>query len=136
MALLALLEIGDNLAKRYNKQYLLTDLRLLFNRSYNVIPNGNIRCERMEMFVVAPGKDDLFMFEWFLHKTTISGRIVVSLTGDLNDMEPRTQEIYFEDARCFSLTEKYSVDNSSRRLLKLSMASEKIKMDEVTFNCI
>lgn len=40
MAFSAVLEIGDNDAKRYHKQFLLTDLRIVFNRSYAVIPEG------------------------------------------------------------------------------------------------
>ena len=38
MAFSAVLEIGDNEVKRYYKQYLLTDLRLVLDRSYTVIP--------------------------------------------------------------------------------------------------
>ena len=63
MAFSAVLEIGDNDAKRYYKQYLLTELRMVFNRTYTVIPDGVARCERLELTVVAPSKDDLFMFE-------------------------------------------------------------------------
>ena len=55
MAFSAVLEIGDNEVKRYYKQYLLTDLRLVLDRSYTVIPEGVARCERLELTVVAPG---------------------------------------------------------------------------------
>lgn len=136
MALLAVLEFGDNSTKRYYKQYLLTDLRLMFNRSYNVIPTGKIRCEGMEITVVAPYKNDLSMFEWFLQNSTHSGRIVISLTGDSTDSESKAQEIYFEDAKCASLSEKYQVDNLRNRQLKVSIVSEKIEMGSVTFKCL
>ena len=59
MAFSAVLEIGDNTTRRYYKQFLLTDLCIVFNRSYNVIPTGAARCERLDIVVVAPGKEDL-----------------------------------------------------------------------------
>ena len=59
MAFSAVLEIGDNDAKRYYKQYLLTDLRMVFNRSYTVIPDGVARCERLEPGYLAEGLDRL-----------------------------------------------------------------------------
>ena len=136
MAFSAVLEIGDNDAKRYYKRYLLTDLRIVFNRTYTVIPDGVARCERLELTVVAPGKEDLFMFEWFLRSHTMTGRIVVSLTGDVNDMGSKNQEIYFEDATCFSMSEKYDIDSSRRRSLKLALVSDKIDIEDLTFKCV
>jgi hypothetical protein len=136
MALTAVLEIGDNTTKLYYKQYMLTDLRLVFNRSYKVVPTGIARCERMELTVVAPGKDDLFMFDWFLRSTSISGRIVITLNDEDKGSDSNSQVIFFEDAYCFSMSEKYDIDNSRRRLLKMAMVSEKIDIKEVTFKCI
>lgn len=43
MAFSAVLEIGDNEVKRYYKQYLLTDLRLVLDRSYTVILSFTVR---------------------------------------------------------------------------------------------
>lgn len=90
----------------------------------------------MEITVVAPHKNDLSMFEWFLQNSTHSGRIVISLTGDSTDSESKAQEIYFEDAKCASLSEKYQVDNLRNRQLKVSIVSEKIEMGSVTFKCM
>ena len=67
MAFSAVLEIGDNEVKRYYKQYLLTDLRLVLDRSYTVIPEGVARCERLELTVVAM-------------RTTITSRVSLSIT--------------------------------------------------------
>ncbi len=136
MAFSAVLEIGDNEVKRYYKQYLLTDLRLVLGRSYTVIPEGVARCERLELTVVAPGKKDLFMFEWFLRSHSITGRIVVSLTGDVNDAETDNQVIYFQDAQCFSMSENYDIDSSRRRSLKMALVSEKIDIEDLTFKCL
>ena len=46
MALTAVLEIGDNGIKRYQKQYMLSDFRIVFNRSYNVLPTSMARTYR------------------------------------------------------------------------------------------
>jgi hypothetical protein len=136
MAFSAILEIGDNDAKRYYKRYQLTDLRVVFNRSYTVIPDGVARCERLELTVVAPGRKDLFMFEWFLRSHAITGRVVVSLTGDVNDLGSNNQEIYFEDATCFSMSENYDIDSARRRSLKLGLVSDKIDIEDLTFKCL
>lgn len=130
------MEIGDNEVKRYYKQYLLTDLRLVLDRSYTVTPEGVARCERLELTVVAPGKKDLFMFEWFLRSHSITGRIVVSLTGDVNDAETDNQVIYFQDAQCFSMSENYDIDSSRRRSLKMALVSDKIDIEDLTFKCL
>lgn len=136
MAFSAVLEIGDNDAKRYHKQFLLTDLRIVFNRSYTVIPEGVARCERLELTVVAPGRKDLFLFEWFLRSHAITGRILISLTGDVNDMESKNQEIYFEDAQCFAMYENYDIATPHRRSMKLALVSDKIDIEDLTFKCL
>ena len=136
MAFSAVLEIGDNDTKRYNKQYLLTDFRLVLSRAYNIVPEGATSCERLELTMVSADKSDLFFFEWFLRSNAITGRIIISLTGDVNDSTSENQEIYFEDATCFSLTENYDIDSSRRRSLKLALVSDKISIEDLTFNCI
>ena len=78
MALTALLEFGDNTIKRYSKQYLVSDCRLLFARSFNSFsPEETARCKGVEVTVVAPGKDDLGLMEWFSTQSVQSGRIVI-----------------------------------------------------------
>ena len=136
MALSAVLEIGDNGIKRYQKQYLLSDFRIVFNRSYNVLPTGKARCERIEMVIVAPGRKDLEMFSWFLHGDSIDGRIVIGLTDEVNDNDAKVQILYFEGAKFFSLSEKYDIENNRRRLLKLSMVSESLQLENVQFKCL
>ena len=86
--------------------------------------------------MVSADKSDLFLFEWFLRSNAITGRIIISLTGDVNDSTSENQEIYFEDATCFSLTENYDIDSSRRRSLKLALVSDKISIEDLTFNCI
>ena len=137
MALLAVLEFGDNSLKRYSKQYLVADSRFLFARPYNgFFPEGATRCERVEVTVVAPGRDDLSLFEWFSGQDVMSGRIIVSLSNDGKLNEDDAQVLYFEEAKCFSLSEVYDIDNSRRRLLKLAIGAEKMEIDDVIINRI
>ena len=133
MALTAVLEFGDNNIRRYSKQFMVADCRFGFDRSYNdFCPEGDTRCDRMELFVVAPGKEDLTLFEWFADQSVLDGRITISL-GATNDNSLDSQEIVFEEAVCFALSEMYDIDSSMRRLLKLSILAKKICIDDVCF---
>ena len=137
MALTAVLEFGDNSIKRYSKQYLVSDCRLLFVRPFNGFsPEGAARCERVEVTVVAPGKDDLGLVEWFSTQGVQNGRIIISLTNELKDNESDSQILYFEEAKCFSLSEYYDINVSRRRLLKLAIGAETLEIDGVTLNRI
>lgn len=133
MALTAVLEFGDNDIRRYSKQFMVADCRFVFDRPYNdFCPEGHTRCERMELFVVAPGKEDLTLFEWFANQSVLDGRVVISL-GASNDSSIDSQEIVFEEAVCFALSETYDINSSMRRLLKLSILANKICIDDVCF---
>ena len=135
MALTAVLEFGDNNIKRYSKQYLVSDCRFLFQRPNNgYSPEGSVRCERIEVTVVAPGKEDLGLVEWFSTQDVQNGRIVISLSNDLKDNDSDTQILYFEEAKCFSLSEYYDINVSRRRILKLAISAETMEIDGVTLN--
>ena len=137
MALTAVLEFGDNSIKRYSKQYLVSDCRLLFARPFNGFsPEGAARCERVEVTVVAPGKDDLGLVEWFSTQGVQNGRIIISLTNEVKADDADAQILYFEGAKCFSLSEYYDVNVSRRRLLKLAIGAETLEIDGVTLNRI
>lgn len=137
MALTAVLEFGDNNIKRYSKQYLVSDFRLLYARPYNEFsPEGTARCERVELTVVAPGREDLSLFDWFSTQSVQSGRLFISLSNDGKLDTEDAQILYFEEAKCFSLSEVYDVDRSRRRQLKLAIGADKIEIDDVTFNRI
>ena len=137
MALTAVLEFGDNSIKRYSKQYLVSDCRLLFARPFNGFsPEGAARCERVEVMVVAPGKDDLGLIDWFSTQGVQNGRLVISLTNEVKADDADAQILYFEGAKCFSLSEYYDVNVSRRRLLKLAIGAETLEIDGVTLNRI
>ena len=137
MALTAVLEFGDNSIKRYSKQYLVSDCRLLLARPFNGFsPEGATRCERVEVTVVAPGKDDLGLIDWFSTQGVQNGRIIISLTNEVKADDADAQILYFEGAKCFSLSEYYDVNVSRRRLLKLAIGAETLEIDGVTLNRI
>lgn len=137
MALIAALEFGDNNVQRYTKQYLLADCRFVFDRPYNAFsPERSTRCERLEVVAVAPGKDDLTLFQWFSDQDVKDGRIVISLTGDSMQNTAEPQVIYFEEAKCLKLSEIYDIDSSQRRLIKLAIIASSIEIEGVEFKMI
>jgi len=134
MALIAALEFGDNNIGRYFKNYLVSDCRFVFKRAFNSYrPEGMARCERLELDVVAPGKDDLNLFDWYDQQGVQSGRIVISLAAEAKLDEKDAQVILFENAKCFSLSESYDINSSRRRNLKLAIEAETITVDNIIF---
>jgi len=134
MALLANIQFGDNYAGRYSGQYLVTDCQLSFERHHNQFsPDGEARCERIVVTVVAPGKEDLSLYEWYISQGVQSGRIMfeLSLPGDVSNLQRR--EVFFENAQCFALSENYVINSNNRRLLKLSLYAEKVTVSNISF---
>jgi predicted methyltransferase len=65
-----------------------------------------------------------------------NGRIVISLTNEGKDSESDTQILYFEEAKCFSLSEYYNISVNRRRLLKLAISAETMEIDGVSLHRI
>ena len=80
MSLSARLYIGDNSPSNYTKEYLVTRCEVKVARHHNA-PDSAPRCDEVILSVVAPTKDDLDLFEWYIDQTTLSGKIVVDLTN-------------------------------------------------------
>ena len=134
MALLAALEFGDNNIGRYSKSYLVSDCRFVFKRPFNSYrPEGVARCERLELDVIAPGKNDLNLFDWYDKQGVQSGRIIISLAAEAKLDEKDAQVILFENAKCFSLSESYDINSSRRRNLRLALEAETITVDTIVF---
>ena len=134
MALLATLEFGDKNMGCYTISYLVSDCRFVFHRPYNSYrPEGMARCDRLELEVIAPGKNDLNLFDWYDKQGVQSGRIVISLAAEAKLTEQDAQVVYFEDAKCFSLSENYDINSSRRRNLTLAIEAETITVDDVVF---
>jgi hypothetical protein len=134
MALTAIIQFGNNTVKRYFKEYLVTDCHIVHRRNYNKFcPEGNGACERLEVSVVCPGRDDLDLYRWYDMQTAQEGRIVIS-TVAVRASDGETEHIIsFENARCFSLDEKYDINTFRRRIVTLSIEAENIKVDDIEF---
>ena len=135
MALSAHLQFGDNQSGRYNKDYLLVACHHSYRRPHNDLrPDGPAQCESVEVSLVAPGKDDMMLQEWFEKNEELSGRIVFDLSSVAADTAQPTRVLLFEDARCFVLEESYDKDTRFRRLLKLCFEAETITMEDINFS--
>ena len=132
MALIAVLEFGNNNIGRYHKQYLVSDCHFVHKRSYNRFgPEAPVRSELLEVSVICPGRDDLTLYEWYDSMELQEGRVVIK-TNTVSSSDCTSEHIvYFENARCFSLSETYDIDSSRRRILTLGIEAETVKIDDV-----
>ena len=132
MAFLARLQLGDNDSGLYSKEYLVADCRLHFTRHHNhFAPDTDARCERVEMVVVAPGRNDLTLYEWYIDQTTLSGRIVFDLQSESG--EQVSKYVVFNDAHCYSIAEDYHIDQTKRRSIRFALVSEQIVVNDTEF---
>ena len=133
MALMARLQFGDNSAGLYSKEYLVMDCHLHFSRHHNHFrPDTDARCEKVELVVVAPGKEDLNLYEWYIQNDTMSGRIVFDLQNLTHD-NSNEKAILFEDAYCYAIEEEYHIDVQKRRCLRLSLVAENLTINDTAF---
>lgn len=134
MSLSACLQFGDNDAGLYTREYLVVECLHHFSRHHNhFLPDADARCEKVELTVIAPGKEDLGLYEWYIDQTALCGQILFDLSGQGADDIAHYKALRFENARCFSLSEDYHIDNARRRILKLELAAEQVIVDDVMF---
>ena len=112
MSLSARLYIGDNSSSNYTKEYLVTRCEVKVARHHNA-PDSAPRCDEVILSVVAPTKDDLDLFEWYIDQTTLSGKIVVDLTNQSARYDVTERTFKFEDAKCFSIAEHYDIGETT-----------------------
>lgn len=137
MSLIARLQFGDNSFRRYSREYMLTDFKCHVVRSHNnARPDGNSRCDYLEFTVVAPGKEDLNLFEWYVGRSAMSGRILIELSTPAQNQASEWKEVLFEDGRCYSIAEEYSINENRRRRLRLKVSVEQLTVDSISFNAI
>lgn len=112
----------------------VTDCKYSVMRHHNCyFPDSDAWCGNVEVTVIAPGKEDLELFEWYSDLQVLSGCLVFDLSSQLAYEYTPQKTLYFEDARCFSLTEDYHIDQKRRRLLRLEFAAEKMTIDTISF---
>ena len=134
MALTARLQFGDNTAHRYSREYLVTDFKCHVIRSNNEWrPDDNPHCDRLELSVVAPGREDLNLFEWYVGRSSMSGRILIELSAPAQSQGSEMKEVLFENGLCYALSEEYHIDKDLLRVLRLSIAVDQLTVDTVPF---
>lgn len=137
MSLLKKFQIGDNHSGRYTKEYLLSDFKCHTHRLHNEYrPDSDKYCDSIDVTIIAPGRDDMQLYDWFIHQSTLSGRLLIQLPPKLNQSEPDIQEIFFEEARCFSFEEEYHINRNQRRMLRLRFVAENVNINDVIFKRI
>ena len=133
MSLSATLQIGDNNIGVYDRQYKVVRCQYNFSRGYNFrMPDTTSRNKSISITIVAPGKEDLSLYDWYINRTLLNGRILFDLSGQaMFDENPKT--IYFEGASCFSLSESYHIDQEKRRLIHIEITTEETTVDNIRF---
>lgn len=135
MPLSATLHFGNNQIGLYAKTYAVVDCKYRFMRHHNFYhPDTDARCDKVTLTVVAPGRDDLNLYEWYIDQSSQSGKITFDLTPTTNDSAAATKEMFFEDAVCFSIAESYDIGTRNRRLLTLEIIADQITVENVPFN--
>ena len=133
MALLASLQFGDNDNKRYSKEYLVSDVRCHIQRQHNrFYADSNAKCERLEVTIVAPGKEDLTLIDWYVSQSLMTGRVVIAMSNEVKLDVSDSKEILFADATCFGLKEDYDIAGG-RRMMTLSIVASAMTIDHVEF---
>lgn len=134
MSLFAKLYLGDNASANYTKEYKVVQCEVKVSRHHNsYTPDGNPRCDQLILSVIAPNKDDLMLFEWYIDQSTLSGKVVIDLANQSSKYDITTRTLKFEDAKCFSIAETYNISDTNRHMLKLSIMAKKLEIDEIEF---
>ena len=135
MNIIAHLQFGDNVTGIYNKEYLVVRYHTRIARSHNSYhPDSLPRCDSVEVTVIAPGKEDLDLHEWYFSNEYRSGRIVFELM-ELNTSGDNVSEhvITFDDAQCFGIEENYDIGVNSLRTLTLKIGMANFAVNDTEF---
>jgi len=135
MELEAELFFGNSMSPQNRpKTFHVVDCRIEFNRTYNEFgPSGAVKNRIIEVCVIAPGKNDLFFFDWFTSKNEMNGGIFFSEPTKKMTSSSPVQTIYFEGAQCIGLSEFYDINTQNRRTLKLRISAELIAVNNINF---
>ena len=136
MAISSLLQFGEKNAEdkwQISKQYNVADCHLHFMRHYNHFrPDTDARCEKVEVVVEAPGKDDLTLVGWYVNNEVYDGRILFDLPSKTSESSMQ-KLVVFMGARCFSLEEEYHINIQRKRYYRLSIVAENITVNDTSF---
>ena len=136
MSLLKKLQIGNNEIGKYTNDYLLMDYKCHTCRHCNELrPDADKFCERIDMTIVAPGREDISLYQWFISQDAESGRIHIELPPSASQ-KGETKDILFENAMNYSIEEEFHFNTDKVRKLRLSIVAEQETIDGVTINCV
>lgn len=136
MAFTAKLQFGNNDIERYDKEYLVTDVRCHFSRHHNQKhPEGKPYCEQLKMSLVAPDKYDTTIYSWFTEQGCLSGRILFDLPNNTTD-ESFNRSITFDDAICYSIEETYDNKANLPKILHISLCPQKTNVGNIDFTAL
>lgn len=134
MSLFANLYLGDNASGTYTNAYQVIQCQVKVSRHHNsYTPDSNPRCDQLILSVIAPNKDDLMLFEWYIDQTSLSGKVVIDLANQSAKYDITERTFKFEDAKCFSMDETYDISDTNRHQLKLGIMVKKLEIDETEF---
>lgn len=133
MAYSAILKLGNDQGTN-SQEYIVADCHCHFSREYNhLIPDSDARCERIDLTVIAPNKEQLGLYDWFVNASTLNGSIIFE-TVSAKDLYTPKKNITFEGAYCCALSEKYKNDGSEARMLSISIVADKITISGIDFD--
>ena len=130
MAFSSKLQFGD---KNSDHVYNVADCHLHFMRHYNHFrPDTDARCEKVEVVVEAPGKNDLRLQEWFVNNEPQNGRVIFYIPSKTAEASSE-KTVEFEGAYCYSLEEVYHINIQRRRFFRLAIVADKITVNQTEF---
>jgi hypothetical protein len=130
MAFSSKLQFGD---KNSDHVYNVADCHLHFMRHYNHFrPDTDARCEKVEVVVEAPGKNDLRLQEWFINNEPQNGRVIFDIPSKTAETSSE-KTVEFEGAYCYSLEEVYHINIQRRRFFRLAIVADKITVNQTEF---
>ena len=130
MSLSAILKLGDNTTKQYDKTYNVVSCQYKCSCGYNYrLPDTDVKNNSIEITLVSPGKEDLSLYDWYIKRMLLSGCLEFVFPAHREVIKTVT----FENASCFSISESYDINGKSLRLIKLEIVTEKTIKDGVEF---
>lgn len=129
MAFFGYLKFGDNESGHYYREYNAVDAKVSVSREHSGIrPTGNCHCDSIVVTLVLPDMSDMFLYDWYIDDSLLSGSIVMmnpTITGD-DDMSV----IKFENSRCGRISEKYDIAALRRQMITLEIVPQKADIDD------
>ena len=134
MALSANLQFGDNFVHRYTKEYRVVDSFTRFSRKYNHSrPETDAQCKEIELTLIAPDMTDLNLYDWYINQGEQSCRLLFYYSDIQNGENELVKEVLLENAICYGISEEYSAEHHTRRLLKLQIVAEEVSVCDLSF---